>query len=113
VIPVTFTKNGRWHVGFIVLEDMAMKKLLILGALAIFLAAHGVVTAMTLYPQLDAYICDGSNCWARKQVAMKEFFVLLVAMTIMAGAAWQFTRVWPLWTARIALAQVERRRSQF
>ena len=39
-----------------------MKKLLILGALGIFLAAHCVVTAMTIYPQLDAYSCDGSNC---------------------------------------------------
>jgi len=39
-----------------------MKKLLILGALGIFLAAHGAVTAMTIYPQLDAYSCDGSNC---------------------------------------------------
>jgi hypothetical protein len=40
---------------------MAMKKLLILGALGIFLAAHGVVTAMSIYPQLHVYSCDGSN----------------------------------------------------
>ena len=39
-----------------------MKQLLILSALGIFLAAHGVVTAMTIYPQLDEYNCDGSNC---------------------------------------------------
>jgi hypothetical protein len=39
-----------------------MKKLLVLGALGIFLAAHGAVTAMTIYPQLDEYSCDGSNC---------------------------------------------------
>jgi multisubunit Na+/H+ antiporter MnhG subunit len=39
-----------------------MKKLIILGALAIFLAAHGVVTAMTIYQQLDAYSCISSNC---------------------------------------------------
>jgi hypothetical protein len=45
-----------------VLESTAMKKLLILGALGIFLAAHGVVIAMTIYPRLDAYSCDGSNC---------------------------------------------------
>jgi hypothetical protein len=30
-----------------------MKQLLVLGALAIFLASHGVVTAMTIYPQLE------------------------------------------------------------
>jgi hypothetical protein len=64
-----------------------MKKLLVLGALAIFLAAHGAVTAMTIYPQLDEYNCDGSNCWACEEVVMKEFFMLLVAMTIMASAA--------------------------
>jgi hypothetical protein len=39
-----------------------MKKLLIVGAVAIFLAAHCVVTAMTIYPPSDAYSCDGSNC---------------------------------------------------
>jgi len=39
-----------------------MKKLLILGVLGVFLAAHGVVTAMTIYPQLDALTCDGSDC---------------------------------------------------
>jgi hypothetical protein len=39
-----------------------MRKLLILGCLGIFLAAHGAVTAMTFYPQLDEYSCDGSNC---------------------------------------------------
>jgi hypothetical protein len=45
-----------------VLEGTDMKKLFILGALGIFLAAHGIVTAMTIYPPLDAYSCDGSNC---------------------------------------------------
>ena len=45
-----------------VLEGMAMKKLLILGALGVFLAVHGVVTAMTIYPQLDAFTCDASHC---------------------------------------------------
>jgi hypothetical protein len=39
-----------------------MKQLLILSALGIFLVAHGVVTAMTIYPQLDAYSCDGLTC---------------------------------------------------
>jgi hypothetical protein len=39
-----------------------MKKLLVLGALGISLAAHGAVTAMTIYPQLDECSCDGSNC---------------------------------------------------
>jgi hypothetical protein len=62
VILVTFTKHGQWHVSFAVLEGTAMKKLLILGALGVFLAAHGVVTAMTIYPQLDALTCDGSDC---------------------------------------------------
>jgi hypothetical protein len=62
VTPATFTKHGKWHITTAVLEGTAMKKLLILGALGIFLAAHGVVTAMTIYPQLDAYTCDGSNC---------------------------------------------------
>jgi hypothetical protein len=60
--PVTFTKHGQWHSVIAVLEGTAMKKLLILGALSVFLAAHGVVTAMTIYPQLDALTCDGSHC---------------------------------------------------
>ena len=62
MILVTFTKHGRWQFECVVLEGTAMKKLLILGALGIFVAAHGVVTAMTIYPQLDAYSCEGSNC---------------------------------------------------
>ena len=62
VIPVTFTKHGQWQALIALLEGLAMKKLLILGALGIFLAAHGVVTAMTIYPQLDANTCDRSNC---------------------------------------------------
>jgi hypothetical protein len=62
VIRVTFTKHGRWHLTLVVLEGTAVKTLLILGALGLFLAAHGVVTAMTIYPQLDAYTCDRSNC---------------------------------------------------
>ena len=62
VTPVTFTKHGQWHVVVAVLEGMAMKKLLILGAVGIFLAAHGVVTVMTIYPPSDAYSCEGSNC---------------------------------------------------
>ena len=59
---VTFTKHGQWQSLIAVLEGMAMKKLLILGALGVFLAVHGVVTAMTIYPQLDAFTCDGSHC---------------------------------------------------
>ena len=62
MILVTFTKHGQWHVEYVVLEGTAMKKLLILGVLGVFLAAHGVVTAMTIYPQLDAFTCDASHC---------------------------------------------------
>jgi hypothetical protein len=62
VIPVTSTKHGQCDGVVASMEVRVMKQLLVLGALGIFLAAHGVVTAMTIYPQLDAYSCDRSNC---------------------------------------------------
>jgi hypothetical protein len=39
-----------------------LKQLLILSTLGIFLAAHSVVPAMTIYPQLDALSRYSSNC---------------------------------------------------
>ena len=54
VILVTFARHtavARGAVGWCI-QGTAMKKLLVLVALGIFLAAHGVVTAMTFHPQL-------------------------------------------------------------
>jgi hypothetical protein len=62
VIPVTSAKHGFVQGWAVEWRVQVMKKLLVLGALGIFLAAHGAVTAMTIYPQLDAYSCDGSSC---------------------------------------------------
>jgi hypothetical protein len=56
VIPVTFIAPGLCQGGTIRLEAATI------GGLGIFIAAHGVVTALTIYPQPDAYSCDGSNC---------------------------------------------------
>jgi hypothetical protein len=38
-----------------------MKKFLVLTALGLFLAAHGAVALMTVYPQ-PAVACDGGGC---------------------------------------------------
>jgi hypothetical protein len=41
----------------------AMKKILVLTALVLFLVAHGAVTAMTMYSPLDVTdACAGSGC---------------------------------------------------
>jgi hypothetical protein len=61
VIPVTFGGRKTW-----LLEvrkgRMAVKRLFILAALALFLAAHGVVGFMSIYPQMA--IEDGSGGWS-------------------------------------------------
>ena len=39
-----------------------MKKFLILPALGLFIAAHGAVAVMTVYPQHAAADCGGNGC---------------------------------------------------
>ena len=39
-----------------------MKKIVVITALGLFLAAHGAVTAMTLFPQPAMADCSGSGC---------------------------------------------------
>jgi hypothetical protein len=62
VIPVTFSGGKTWLLELNSEGRTTMKRLLILAALGLFLAAHGVVGFMSIYPQPD--LADGSGSWS-------------------------------------------------
>jgi hypothetical protein len=61
VTSVTPTFRRQWHVYITDERSTAMKRLLILTALGLFLAAHGAATAMSFAPLPAAAAYGGSN----------------------------------------------------
>ncbi len=61
MIPVT-SGRGKAVAGWTLKrEGTVMKRFLIIAALGLFLAAHGVVALMTVYPQEAKAGCDGCS----------------------------------------------------